>query len=125
MCRIVLIDDDEPFRNMLTKTLVRAGHEVREAKNGRIGLEVCEDSPPDLVITDLVMPEQEGVATIMELRRCHPKVKIIAISGGGRHLPLSYLEIARHLGAEETLAKPFSHEEILEAIDRLSGRCPS
>ncbi len=119
MPRILLIDDDEAFRNMLHKTLECAGYEVEDAVNGSHGLKLFRQRPPDLVITDLVMPDKEGLETIMELRREAPTLKLIAISGGGRMNPTLNLTMAEKFGARKTLAKPFSHQEILDAVAEL------
>lgn len=117
MSRILLVDDDdEDFRNMLHKTLERAGYDVDPASNGKFVLEMYRQHPCDLILTDLVMPEKEGLETITEVRRFNPRVKIIAMSGGGRSGPRGYLDIAKKLGARRTLAKPFSQQEILDAI---------
>jgi CheY-like chemotaxis protein len=117
MARILLVDDDVSFRSMLREVLRRAGHEVREAGNGGEALAAFVRESSDLVVTDLVMPDQEGIETIIALRKLHPDLKIIAMSGGGRMNPSLNLEMAKRLGAARTLAKPFSHAEILEAID--------
>jgi CheY-like chemotaxis protein len=119
MPKILLVDDDEPFRKMLHKTLERAGYQVQDAPNGKAALELYRQEPTDLIITDLVMPEKEGLETIMELRRLNPAVKIIAMSGGGRMNPEVNLVMAQRLGAKRTLAKPFSQQEILDAIARV------
>ena len=119
MPRILLVDDNEPFRKMLHKTLEHAGYEVQEAPNGKAALEAYRHQPSDLVITDLVMPEKEGIETIMEFRRLNPAIRIIAISGGGRMKPKSNLEMAAKLGARATLAKPFSQQELLQAIKQV------
>jgi len=83
MARILLIDDDAPVRRTLRKMLERQGYEVEEAPDGKAGLTLYQENPADLIITDLIMPEMEGIETIMELRRRFPDVKIIAMSGGG------------------------------------------
>ena len=114
--RILVIDDDEMLRGMLVQTLERAGYEVVEAPNGDAGLKLFRAHPADLVITDLIMPEKEGVETMMELRRDYPTLPIIAVSGGARAAGRDYLPIARQLGVRCALAKPFSRQEILEAI---------
>lgn len=101
---------------MLCKVLEKAGHEVRDAANGRVALELYRQEPGDLIITDLVMPEKEGLESIRELRRLNPAVKIIAISGGGRMDPRLNLVMAQNLGARKTLAKPFSNQEILDTV---------
>jgi len=92
---------------------------VLEAADGIEGLEIYRQEPTDLVITDLIMPEKEGIETIIELKRDFPEVKIIAMSGGGRIEPESYLNIAQKLGALQTLTKPFDRKELLEAVHNL------
>src|SRR3989442_7221667 len=114
MPRILVVDDDEPFRKMLHKSLERAGYEVRDAPNGKVALELDREDPSDLIITDPIMPEKEGIETIVEFRRIHPDVKIIAISGGARMNSKVNLAMAQRLGANHILAKPFSQQEILD-----------
>jgi DNA-binding response OmpR family regulator len=122
MPRILLIDDEEPLRTLLRTTLERAGYEVIEASDGKIGLQLLAESSVDLVITDLVMPEKEGLETILELRRQNSSAKIIAISGGGRMNPKVNLAMAEQFGALCTLAKPFSQQEILDAVAEALGQ---
>lgn len=112
MAHILLIEDNESFRNSLHRTLVRAGHEVTDAPNGGVALKEYRRQPPDLVITDIVMPDKEGLETIKELRSIDPNAKIIAISGADGH----YLAMARHFGAIRTMSKPFSPDEILTVL---------
>jgi DNA-binding response OmpR family regulator len=114
--RVLIIDDDEQLRALLHEILERAGFAVIEAVNGVEGLKLFRSAPADLVITDLIMPDKEGVETILELRREFPEARVIAISGGGRNSSTNYLPIAARLGARRTLAKPFSRQEILEAV---------
>ena len=119
MKSILVIDDDREFREMLCKTLERKNYDVRVASNGEEGYNFFCEKPTDLVITDLIMPKKEGIRTIFELRRDFPKVKIIAISGGGRLNPQSYLETADAFGAIKTFAKPFKLGDILTAIEKI------
>ena len=84
MSRILIIDDERAIRSMIRQTLDRTGHEVEEASNGVEGMNVYRAKPADLIITDLVMPDQEGLETIMQLRREYTDARIVAISGGGR-----------------------------------------
>jgi DNA-binding response OmpR family regulator len=119
MARILVIEDEEQMRRLLRSALERSGHEVTEAQDGLAGVAAFRQSPTDLVISDILMPEQEGIQTIMELRRDFPEVKIIAISGGGSVGPQTYLAMARELGADATLTKPFSLTELSEAIESL------
>jgi DNA-binding response OmpR family regulator len=114
--RILLVDDDELLRGTLHQILVRAGYDVDDAPNGKIAVRGYRRQRCDLVITDIVMPDEEGLGTIRELRRVDPNVKIIAISGGGLGKAGDYLGIAQMLGAMRTLAKPFLPETLLEMI---------
>ncbi|MBP6508548.1 MAG: response regulator [Opitutaceae bacterium] len=118
MAHLLLIDDDKSLREILAMTLEQAGHVVREAKDGRDGVMQFRREPADVVITDLIMPGQEGIETIVALRKERPKLPIIAMSGGVEHSPV-YLGLAKKLGAQRTLAKPFSGEELLKAIDEV------
>src|SRR5882672_10512644 len=104
MHRILLIEDDEPLRKMIRKVLERAGYEVQEAPNGKIGLKLYSEQPSELIVTDLIMPEKEGLETIMEFRRLAAGVKIIAMSGGNRMNPKVNLAMAQKFGAARTLA---------------------
>src|SRR5258706_7398782 len=124
MSRILLVDDDDSFRRMLMLTLTNMGHAVVEASNGKEAIKLFEAAPPDVVLTDIVMPEKEGLETIGELRRKHPGVKIIAMSGGGRVSATDYLKIARKLGAAGVLAKPFSNQEMAMVLDEVLGGKP-
>ena len=117
MSRILLLDDDQSVRSVLRRALEWAGHEVIEAADGRAGLKHISESPFDLVITDIIMPNVEGIEFILQLRRSAPDLKVIAMSGGGRMAPASYLEMARVGGAAKVLAKPFAIEELLAAVE--------
>ncbi len=119
LARILVADDDECMRSVLREMLERAGYEVMEASNGIIAMILQKENPADLVITDILMPEKEGIETILELKRDFPEVKIIAISGGGRGGSEEYLAIAGKMGAETTLAKPFMRKELLKAVREL------
>ena len=122
MARILLIDDDHAVRTILRLTLIHYGHAVTEAANGREGLAVFVSSgggAHDLVITDIIMPEQDGLEFLIELRKRHGETKVIAMSGGGRMSAEDYLHNAQLLGASRVLAKPFSNELLLAAIGEL------
>jgi len=116
MSHILVIDDDEALRSMLGMALERNGHRVTLAENGAIGVKQYLASTPDLVITDIIMPEKEGVETILELRKQQLDVKIIAMSGGGPRSDI-YLKMCHQLGVCCTLTKPFSLETLIEAVD--------
>ena len=123
MARILVIDDNTTLRMMMHETLAKAGHEVVEACNGHEGTERAAAESFDLVITDIIMPDKEGIATIVELRRNYPDLKIIAASAGGKIDAKEYLETAKEFGADRTLVKPFGRKDILEAVDQvLSGQ---
>ena len=124
MARILLIDDDDLLRNVLAKGLVHGGHEVLQASDGKMGIDLARVTPIDLVVTDLIMPVQEGVETITLLRRDWPGMPIIAMSGGASHSKL-YLEIAAKIGAQHILAKPFTSAELLAAIAGVLGPTPA
>lgn len=123
MAHILLIDDDELLRNVLAKALGHAGHLVIQAADGLQGVELAHATPVDLVITDLIMPVQEGVETIVKLRRERPGLPIIAISGGLTNSS-TYLEIAAKIGATQVLPKPFTPQELLAAIEEVLGGVP-
>jgi len=116
MARILIIDDDDLFRTMLRKMLEYEGYDVIDAQDGNVGMRLYRKEPADLVITDILMPEKEGIEIIRELRSDFSEVKIIAISGGGSVGINNYLDIAKMLGAQFTFEKPFRREEFLEAV---------
>jgi DNA-binding NtrC family response regulator len=119
MSDILLVDDDDQLRTMMRLVLQRAGHTVREASDGHEAMSLFRDRPGDLIVTDLVMPEKEGLAVILEMRRINSQVKIVAMSGGGRVNPDNYLEVAKKFGAGDVLRKPFSNQELLDTVQRL------
>ncbi|MEZ4387388.1 MAG: response regulator [Candidatus Krumholzibacteriia bacterium] len=121
MATILVIDDDQEVREFLVTVLERAGHEVSAASNGRDGVAMFREKPVQVVITDIIMPEKDGIETILDLRRAHPDLKVIAISGGGRTTPENYLHSARLLGADRAMRKPFKNEEILRAVAELAA----
>jgi DNA-binding response OmpR family regulator len=121
MARILVIEDDTLVGEWLADLLGRAGHDVRRAENGHEGIRLLAQSPADIVITDMIMPEKEGFETITELHRDHPEVPIVAISGGGQTGPKDYLETARLLGAAEVFAKPLDGPALLAKVSDLVG----
>ena len=114
MASILLIDDEPGIRALLRTALEGAGHEVIEAANGRMGVDLYRRRPTDLVITDLYMPEQNGLQTILELTREFLDTKVIAMSGA--HGEQNCLDVAKLLGARKTFQKPFSIQELLSAV---------
>ncbi len=116
MQRILLIDDDAAIRGVARRILERAGYEVLEAGEGEAGIRLMRDAAVDLVLTDIYMPGQDGIATIRRLRREWPAVKIITMSGGLRAGPGDLNAVAAALGATRTLSKPFAKDELLEVV---------
>jgi DNA-binding response OmpR family regulator len=121
MAKILLVDDDPDIRSLLKIMLTGQGHEVVEATDGTQALRQAEAEPFDLVLTDLIMPDKEGIETIMELRKKFPRIRIIAMSGGGVGRQEDYLGLAGKLGAMRTFAKPFGIQELNEAVDAVLG----
>ncbi len=119
MKKILIIDDEPYILLMLKKMLERAGYEVDLASNGKEGMDLFEKETTDLVITDIIMPDREGLELIIEMKKQRPKLKIIAMSGGGRISPDSYLECATHFGAEKVFQKPFRQKELVSAVKEL------
>ena len=123
MPRILIIDDDDLIRHMLSEVLEREGYDVVTASDGKQGLRMFMENPADLVITDLVMPEKEGIEIIMELRQDFSELKIIAISGGGTVGGGQYLEVAGKLGANRILGKPLKLRQLVTIVrDLLENR---
>jgi len=116
---ICVIDDDESVRQTVGRILRGAGYAVVDARDGEIGLRVIERELPAMIVTDIVMPNREGIETIREAKQRFPAIPIIAISGGGRLGPDGFLELAVKLGADDCLAKPFRPEELLDKVSRL------
>lgn len=116
MARILIIDDEPQIRSMLRLMLERVGYEVAEAPDGIEGIRRYRENPADLIITDLIMPNKDGIGMIIDLKKEFPKVKIIAMSGGGVNRPEGYLDGAKKLGASRTLTKPIDRDEMLKAV---------
>ncbi len=114
--KILIIDDDQRIRDLFRIWLERAGYEVYEAENGQKGVQLQQSTPVDLLICDLIMPVQEGIETITQFRNNYPEIGIIAISGGGKIGPDSYLAVAEHLGAWRVFTKPVDMVSLIETI---------
>lgn len=121
MARILIVDDQDFVRFTLKQVLERAGHEVTEASNGEDAIQQLEMVQPDLLITDILMPEKGGIEIIAELKVSHPDVKIVAMSGGGRTENMDYLELATATGADATLLKPFRAQDVRDMLARTLG----
>lgn len=115
---LLIIDDEPLIRDSLSTLFEREGRSVAVAANGEEGLRKFTSEGARLVIVDILMPVKEGVETIIELRRLDPDLKIVAISGGGRQSTLDFLDVATKLGADATLAKPFTRASIMQIVDR-------
>ncbi len=119
MEKILLIDDEAFIKKMLKKLLETHNYEVLLAANGAEGIKLFNEHRPALIITDLIMPEQEGLETIMEIRNLNPDVKIIAMSGGGIKDPKFYLELAGKFGANHSFSKPIDNNKLLSTVKEL------
>src|SRR5581483_3395218 len=119
MADILVIDDEDALRRLIARILRGAGHTVREAADAREAVAHFDKDAPALLITDIVLPAQDGIETIIEMRREMPNIPILAISGGGTVHP----SLAKGSGAVVSLGKPFSADELLGAVARLLGAC--
>lgn len=117
--RALVIDDDELVRETLVAILRSVDMDVVAARDGNEGLQLFDSDPADLVITDILMPNKEGIETITELRARDSDVKIIAISGGGQVAGPKYLKLAESIGANRTLPKPFTPQQVLTIVNEL------
>jgi DNA-binding NtrC family response regulator len=121
MKKILVIDDDDQIREMIRVVLEDEGYTVYLSSDGDEVTEMYKDDPVDLIITDIIMPEKDGMEIISQFRKEHPNVKIIAISGGGKIKAESYLVAAESLGALKTLSKPFDIMELVDIVKSLIG----
>ncbi len=119
MKKILVIDDENSIRLLLKKMLEREGFDVMTASDGKEGMDIISKAAFDLVITDIVMPEKEGIEIIMELKKGYPDIPIIAISGGGVVIPEMYLDLAEKLGAVRTFSKPIDKETLVSTINEI------
>jgi CheY-like chemotaxis protein len=119
MSGVLIVEDEKELREMLKISLIRRKFTVFEAANGKDAIIRFKPSITDLVVTDLIMPEEDGLKVIMKLRELKPSIKIIAISGGGKAGPGSYLNLAKALGADAIYSKPFSINDLIAKIEEL------
>jgi len=119
MANILVTDDEELVRFTIREMLEAHGHVVSEAKDGNELIAHCNQHATDIVVTDIIMPEKEGIESIIELKQDRPEIKVLAISGGGRTKNMDFLDVAKQFGANGVLAKPFTEEELIEAINEL------
>ena len=119
MARILIVDDEENVRFTLVKALKSLNHEIYQAADGNAALAILAEQEIDLIVTDIFMPNREGLETIIEIRMNWPEVKLVAMSGGGRIRNTEFLDIAKKFGADLVLKKPFSMMEFRNEIGRL------
>lgn len=118
MARILIVDDNPQMRHVLGEVLSCEGHDVTLAENGVEALERYKGEPAELVITDIYMPEMDGIELLIRIQHAFPEARVMAISGGGYVAKHPLLDDARLLGAVEALSKPFRHEEFINAVER-------
>ena len=118
---ILVVDDDLLYRELIGKALNKEGHKATLVENGVEAIRKIKEENFDLMITDILMPEKEGIEIIQEVRETHPDLKIIAISSGGRVGYSSFLRIAEAFGADQSLEKPFNPAQLIEKITQLSA----
>ena len=116
--KVLIIEDDDLLRGQMARRFRQAGFEVREATDGELGVRAAHRWEPDVVVTDLLMPNKEGLETIRELRASRPDLPVVAVSGG-MHGMVDYLKIAKMLGAKACFHKPFKFPELIEAVRRV------
>ncbi len=119
MARVLIIEDDIPILEMLCEVFAKEGFEVMGAPNGKKGMRLQNENPADVIITDIIMPEKEGIETISEIKSNFPETKVIAMSGGGFVGPGEYLDVAKKLGATLTFKKPFAIKTLITAVNGL------
>jgi two-component system KDP operon response regulator KdpE len=122
LARILVVDDEPIVRNLVRKTLERVGHEVGEAEDGEVALNLSKEQAFDLVVADLFMPVMDGLQLIVQLREESPDTKVVAISGSVYERKPRFLEIAGRMESVITLAKPFTAEELLAAVEEALGK---
>ena len=120
--KILVIDDEQGVRDTICENLEVCGFDVKWAADGEEGMSLIDpQNPPAVMITDIIMPKQEGIETIMKMRKIYPNVKLIAISGGGRSQTMDFLELAKKLGADAVLPKPIDIDELERTIRGLAS----
>jgi YesN/AraC family two-component response regulator len=124
MARILVVEDEELMRDMLAELFKDQGHNTATASNGIEALKAIEEDNFDLIVTDIVMPEKDGLSVILQTKRDNKNIKVIAISGGDKTFSgKSYLKIARNIGVERTIDKPFKREKVLQAVEEVLASC--
>jgi CheY-like chemotaxis protein len=121
VAKILIIDDDATIQLVFSQFLTNLGHEIMQAENGKEGMSLIQETGPDLVITDIMMPEMDGLEILMQLRSTHDSVPVIAISGGMRALPVNFLQQAKLFGARYVFEKPVPLDVLRNAVTELIG----
>ena len=121
MPRVLVIEDDADFRDVLRRSLEAEGFEVAAAPDGAQALQMQRERPASVVVSDIFMPEKEGVETILELRKHYPQTKIVAISGGGESVRGDYLPVVHELGVCRAFRKPFDLDDLIHTVRELTG----
>jgi CheY-like chemotaxis protein len=119
MAQILVVDDEAQIRKLIRLVLQQENHMVAEASNGKKAIQHIQDAEINLIIADIVMPDMDGLELIREIRKIHPEIKILAISGAGRGGPELYLKLAEHIGADAVLQKPFTPQQLSEKVSGL------
>jgi DNA-binding NtrC family response regulator len=117
MARVLVVDDDDLLRETVVLALGRAHHAVHQAGDGLKALEILDRESVDVVVSDIVMPEVDGIGLILAMRKRHPRLRVVAMSGGGRTRNMDFLRMAGALGAHATLPKPFTPDQLLAAVN--------
>ena len=125
MAKILVIDDDTTIQLVFSQFLTGLGYEIMQAENGKEGMSIIQETRPDLVITDIMMPEMDGLEILMQLRSTHDSVPVIAISGGMRALPVNFLQQAKLFGARYVFEKPVPLDVLRNAVTELLGEATS
>ena len=121
MARILVSDDQDSIRRVVRRALEQDGHEVFDASDGELGMEILESHSFDVVITDIFMPGQDGIVTLRQVRKRFPEVKVIVISGGDSTGLMDLRQDAELLGAVKSLQKPFNAREIMDVVRSVLG----
>lgn len=116
MAVAVVIDDDPQVRCLIAMMLKRAGYQVVQAKDGGEGIELCSTIEPDVVVTDIFMPHQDGIDVLREAKAKAKQPRVVAISGGSPRLQMDFLNVAERLGADAVVHKPFTPSQLLQAV---------
>lgn len=119
MATILVIDDEAQLRKLIVRILEKENHRVIAARNGIEGIKYFQEQHIDLVITDILMPEKDGIEVIREIKKSNPEVDVVAISGGGQLGADQYLKMANKLGAQYTLLKPFQRNDLINIVNHL------